>query len=287
MGHSVTASGDNTFAANLNTTAKSYAETVFGQFNTSYTPLSTTSWNTADRLFSIGNGTTSGSTSDALTILKSGNIGIGTSSPTNKLDIQSSSSVTANVQSSMSDAFVNTVAPIGQEASTNFKTYSSGSSSSRWAVGKSTTSESGSNAGSDFFVNRFTDAGAYNGQPLSINRQNGTVTVGNDGASSAENTLKVNGSMAVKVTAITTSSNSTTLGGNDYMLVYSGTTSGNSITLPTASSYTGRIYMIINHSSSSVTISTYYTDNATSSTNITGGTTVQLVSDGSNWHKMN
>jgi hypothetical protein len=217
-----------------------------------------------------------------------GKVGIGTASPNNKLDIQSSnSSVTANVQSSTSGAFVNNVAPSGQEASTNFKTYSSGSPISRWAMGKSTTSESGSNAGSDFFVNRFSDAGSYSGQPLSISRANGTVTVGNDGVSSSENTLKVNGSMAVKVTAITTSSNSTTLNGSHYMVVYSGTTSGNSLTLPTASSYTGRIYMIVNHSSSSITISTYYTANATTSTSIAVGARMQLVSDGSNWHKIN
>jgi hypothetical protein len=115
----------------------------------------------------------------------------------------------------------------------------------------------------------------------------GTVIVGNDGVSTAENTLKVNGSMAVKVTAITSGSNSTTLGGSDYMVIYSGTNSGNSITLPSASSYAGRIYMLVNHSSSSVTISTYYTANATTSTSIAAGTTVQLVSDGSNWHKTN
>jgi hypothetical protein len=94
LGSGTTASGSYTSANNINTTAKSYAETVFGQYNTSYTPLSTTSWNTADRLFSIGNGTASGSTSDALTVLKSGNVGIGTSTPSVKLDISGTTSTT-------------------------------------------------------------------------------------------------------------------------------------------------------------------------------------------------
>ena len=107
----------------------------------------------------------------------SGNVGIGTSSPSNKLDIQSSSSVAANVQSTGSNAYVNTVSPSGQEASFNFKTYSSGTNYNRWLFGKSNTSESGSNTGSDFFINRYSDAGSYSGQPFFIKRSTGYVGI--------------------------------------------------------------------------------------------------------------
>ncbi|WP_319482082.1 hypothetical protein [uncultured Draconibacterium sp.] len=52
--------------------AKSYGETALGYFSTDYTALSTSGANPNDRLFVIGNGTSS-SRSDALEILKNGN----------------------------------------------------------------------------------------------------------------------------------------------------------------------------------------------------------------------
>jgi trimeric autotransporter adhesin len=217
-----------------------------------------------------------------------GKVGIGTASPSYKLDIQGAGTMVSNLQSSTGSAYLSSTSLAATESAVKFNTYiSSSSAPSRWIMGKGSSSESGSNGGGDFFINRYNDAGLYNGQPLSISRANGTITVGNDGVSTSENTLKVNGSMAVKVTAITSSNNATSLVGSDYMVVYSGTSSGNSITLPSASNYTGRIYMLVNHSSSSVGVSTYYTANATTSTSIAIGTTTQLVSDGSNWHKIN
>lgn len=47
------------------------------------------------------------------------------------------------------------------------------SNSNRWVVTKNTTAESGSNTGSDFAVYRYSDTGAYLGQPLLIQRSNG------------------------------------------------------------------------------------------------------------------
>lgn len=87
MGTSTTASGRNSTAMGSGTTAESFVEFVVGRFNTDYTPISTTTWNTADRLFVVGNGTGTSSTSDALVILKDGKTGIGTSSPSSKLDV--------------------------------------------------------------------------------------------------------------------------------------------------------------------------------------------------------
>jgi hypothetical protein len=69
------------------TTAYSGFETVFGRYNTAYTPLSITDWNANDRLFVIGNGLNSVSKSDAFVVLKNGNVGIGTSSPSYKLTV--------------------------------------------------------------------------------------------------------------------------------------------------------------------------------------------------------
>jgi hypothetical protein len=69
------------------TTAHSAYEMVFGHYNTEYTPGSAWSWVPGDRLFVIGNGTSSVNRSDAIVVLKSGNTGIGTSTPGESLEV--------------------------------------------------------------------------------------------------------------------------------------------------------------------------------------------------------
>ena len=51
------------------------------------------------------------------------------------------------------------------------------SGTNRWAVGASNNSESGSNAGSNFEIVRYNDAGSTLGTPLSISRSTGNVTL--------------------------------------------------------------------------------------------------------------
>ena len=82
MGYRTQASGDRSIAMVNATEAQSYAATAFGSYNTIVSPLSTSSWNSDDRLFVVGNGSSSSKKSDALVILKNGNIGIGDSTPT-------------------------------------------------------------------------------------------------------------------------------------------------------------------------------------------------------------
>jgi hypothetical protein len=79
--------GRSSFAMGAYVTAYSGYETVFGRYNTSYTPQSTSGWDGQDRLFTIGNGTSSGSRSDAFVILKNGKVGINTSNPHSRLTI--------------------------------------------------------------------------------------------------------------------------------------------------------------------------------------------------------
>ncbi|MCA6381828.1 MAG: hypothetical protein IM594_14290 [Cytophagales bacterium] len=67
--------------------ARSFGETAVGIFNIDYTPTSTTSFTASDRLFVIGNGTDFSSRSNALTVLKNGNVGIGTTTPISKLNV--------------------------------------------------------------------------------------------------------------------------------------------------------------------------------------------------------
>jgi uncharacterized coiled-coil protein SlyX len=93
MGIDTTASGFRSTAMGNSTTATSAYETAIGRYNTDYDPGSTTDWVSTDRLFVIGNGSGTGSNvkSDALVLLKNGNVGIGTSTPTYRLQLSTNS----------------------------------------------------------------------------------------------------------------------------------------------------------------------------------------------------
>ncbi len=79
VGNSATASGYHSKTFGYGVTAPSYGETVIGLFNMDYTPLSmgAGSWNEGDRLFVVGNGKDASNKSNALTILKNGNMTVG------------------------------------------------------------------------------------------------------------------------------------------------------------------------------------------------------------------
>jgi hypothetical protein len=87
FGGNTTASGSYSLSSGNQTSALSAFETAIGQWNTSYTPASATGWNTADRLFVIGNGTGSTATSNALVMLKSGKTGFGKDIPAYTVDV--------------------------------------------------------------------------------------------------------------------------------------------------------------------------------------------------------
>ncbi len=113
-------------------------------------------------------------------ILKSANgyLGLGTTAPLYNLHVSSSSAAESNVTSSSNAAYISAASASGQENGVLFKTYSSSSTHyKRWLFGKSNTSESGSNAGSDFFINRYDDTGAFLSQPIRIVRSTGFVGI--------------------------------------------------------------------------------------------------------------
>lgn len=67
---------------------------------------------------------------------------------------------------------VNITKAAGNERRVNFKT----GASPRWVVGANGALETGGNAGSDFVFYRFNDAGAFQGNPIVIERVDGKVT---------------------------------------------------------------------------------------------------------------
>jgi hypothetical protein len=87
IGNSTTASGQSALAIGEQVTSPSYCETALGSYNATYTPTGVSSYSATDRLFSIGNGTTTSDRRNALTVLKNGKTGLGTVTPTEILDV--------------------------------------------------------------------------------------------------------------------------------------------------------------------------------------------------------
>lgn len=88
LGSITTASGNGSTAIGVGSSALSYAEIAFGTYNSSSNPHSSTTWETDDRLFVVGNGSGPFARSDAMVVLKNGNTAIGTSVPEKKLHVK-------------------------------------------------------------------------------------------------------------------------------------------------------------------------------------------------------
>lgn len=86
MGNSSIADGDNAVAMGLSTTAQAYSSLTIGRYNEIAGAPS--SWVAADPLFVIGNGTSAAVPSNAMTVLKNGDVGIGISTPDAKLHVE-------------------------------------------------------------------------------------------------------------------------------------------------------------------------------------------------------
>lgn len=86
-GSGTEASGNFSTVFGSNVSARSTLEIALGRSNTSYTPSSEYLWISTDRLFGIGNGSSS-NPSDALVILKNGRTAIGHANPTRDLHIK-------------------------------------------------------------------------------------------------------------------------------------------------------------------------------------------------------
>jgi len=85
MGVATTASGHYSTAMGFGTSASSYTVTALGRFNIGGS--NPTSWNANDPIFEIGIGTSSSARNNAMTVLKNGNVGIGTHTPGQKLHV--------------------------------------------------------------------------------------------------------------------------------------------------------------------------------------------------------
>ena len=81
MGHNNKSFGSSSVSFGFYALIKSFAETSIGAYNTDYSAENLIGWDEDDRLFVIGNGTSS-TRSDALSLWKDGQLGLGESNPT-------------------------------------------------------------------------------------------------------------------------------------------------------------------------------------------------------------
>lgn len=93
MGQNTTASGKYSTSNGFTTTARAYACFVVGAFNDSIASSSPTTYIQTDPVFIIGNGTDAVTRSNAMTVLKNGNTGLGTNTPSARLHVADSSVV--------------------------------------------------------------------------------------------------------------------------------------------------------------------------------------------------
>ena len=86
MGDGTNARGDNSTSIGYTTLARANSAFTMGMLNdTSDISTSPSTVSSIDRIFQIGNGTSSVNRKNAMTVLRNGNVGIGTISPTTKL----------------------------------------------------------------------------------------------------------------------------------------------------------------------------------------------------------
>lgn len=86
VGYDNSSAGDNAVAIGTTLTAPAFCQTSIGRWNQTLTGTAS-SWILTEPLFVVGNGTASGARSNAMTILKNGNTGLGVSAPDATLDV--------------------------------------------------------------------------------------------------------------------------------------------------------------------------------------------------------
>jgi hypothetical protein len=117
--------GTNSFASGKDIVAPAFCQFSVGQFSLNPGSPNATTWIGTDPLFVIGNGTSTSVLSNAITILKNGNTGIGTATPSTTLEVVSNAAVVARLKGSASSATSNCAQ----------LRFAGGKSGESWAIG--------------------------------------------------------------------------------------------------------------------------------------------------------
>jgi|GEM_PF-2982732 len=287
-GFSNTVAGVSAMATGNNNYAPSFGETTIGNYATQYSALSAGGVNSSDRVFTIGNGTSTGSRADAMVVLKDGRVGIGVSTPSTQLTNNSSNTVGVD-GFGLNGPSLNWSMNAGGYVAGIFN--ASTNTNTNGLVVKI--------AGTDI-SNRILDLSTNASQttagtPVMVANGNGTVGIG---TSAPNSTLQVDGTIAVGLTmglAGGPSGSPISLATAKYYIGLSPADAvNNNYQLPSPVTYPGRVYFIRNNSSANNAVLTTaagllfpaqsatgiasYGLNAASSVK-----SVMVISDGSNW----
>lgn len=132
MGYFGKASGYYSNAMGYATMTKSFASVAIGRYNDT-TSISSVSWNTADPVFIIGNGSSNTSRSNAFTVLKNGKVGIKTAVPEYGLHMTSTDAADGGWVDGL--VIQNTSSSTGEAAISMRNSGSAGTGAKFWHVG--------------------------------------------------------------------------------------------------------------------------------------------------------
>jgi hypothetical protein len=136
MGGTTTASGNSSVSMGTGTVARAYASVALGLFNDSVATADPTSSVATDPVFIIGNGSSFTTRRNAMTVLKNGNTGIGTSQPQFRMHVVTNDAQNLGFRQGI--MIENTADGIGNtgEAAISFKNSGdAGTNSNQWMVG--------------------------------------------------------------------------------------------------------------------------------------------------------
>ena len=286
FGNRTIASGNISLAFGNGAAAPSYVETTLGTYATNYIPISSTNFNAADRLFTIGNGTSGAARNNALTMWKDGR------SMWNG-DV-AKQNTWIGVNGTNAQNFINVTTPTGALAAISTEHTTSGN----YAV-------LGSNAGNSGIVINNTKQFAFTTTAGTTSTNLGaTTTIANygntgmlvGGGASATSTLDVAGSFSLPVVIVAAS---TTVTDTNCSIECNNGATAITLTLPAAATCRGRIYMVHSNAGSTGTVTITPsggqiqalagTLGATTSISALGsyGQHVWFQSDGTNWVRIN
>jgi hypothetical protein len=271
MGLLTRAAGEQSTSMGLSTNAKGFAGTALGMFNDSILTTNQTAVTTTTPLFIVGNGNSDIDRSNALVVLKNGNIGINTSAPQTELH------VIRNAPSSGPKS-ANAIATLESNQSGYLQFSTTNANESGILAGNFSTSIRSAVIFRIDSSIHFRVGG--NSTRMAIDKS-GNVGVGTIVPTSK---LHITGSVSKPIQSTVAN---ITLDVNDYTTIILPTTSTVVISLPAANTCVGREYIIVNKDGSNFTTSINYQDLTNSSTNaLPALTSITLQSDGTNWQRI-
>jgi hypothetical protein len=263
-----TAKGLFSAAFGISNTTYSVAEIVFGGFNTAYTPIGSTNiWQPADRLFTIGNGTSGAARNNALTMWKDGrSMWNGDIAKTNTW---------IGVNGTLPQNFINVTTPTGALAAISTEHTTSGN----YAVLGSNNSDSGLVINNTkqfaFTTTAGTTSTALGATSTIANYSNTGFVFGGGGV--ATSTVDVKGTLGLSNIRINTANPVLSLNNTVYHF-----TGGASGTVNMAVMLVdNRTFILTNYSGVSLTLSSpVRTGSATTTTTLSDNTSVIIAYDG-------